>query len=61
MCAMSIGYNPVFDNSEKTIEAYLIHNFGETEFYGAHLSLEVHSFLRAEALFDDFDSLILAI
>ena len=61
LCAMSIGWNPVYDNAEKTIEAFLIHDFGGEEFYGAHLALEVVSFVRAEALFSDFDSLILAI
>ena len=61
LCAMSIGWNPVYDNAEKTIEAFLLHDFGGSEFYGAHLALEVISFVRAEALFSDFDSLILAI
>ena len=60
LCAMSIGWNPVYDNAEKTIECYLIHDF-EEEFYGAHLTVSVKSFIRAEALFGDFDSLILAI
>lgn len=36
MCALSIGWNPVYDNAEKTIEVYLMHDFGgpENEFYG---------------------------
>ena len=57
---MSIGWNPVFDNNEKTVEAYLIHDF-EEDFYGEQLKIEIESFLRAEALFDDFDFLIQAI
>ena len=61
ICAMSIGWNPVYDNAEKTIEAFLVHDFEGQEFYGANLSLEVVSFVRAEALFSDFDGLILAI
>ena len=61
LCAMSIGWNPVYDNDEKTIEAYLLHDFGGLEFYGRHLSLTVTSFIRAEALFADFDTLIQAI
>ena len=60
-CAMSIGWNPVFDNEEKTIEAFLVHDFEGEEFYGADLELDVKSFVRAESLFSDFDSLILAI
>jgi len=58
---MSIGWNPVYDNAEKTIEAFLIHDFAGSEFYGAHLSLTVTSFIRAESLFADFDTLIQAI
>ena len=61
LTAMSIGWNPVYNNAEKTIEAFLVHDFGELEFYGGHLSLEVKNFIRAEALFSSFDSLILAI
>ena len=61
LCAMSIGWNPVYDNAEKTIEAFLVHDFAGEEFYGAHLTLNVTSFIRAEALFGDFDSLIQAI
>jgi FAD synthase len=36
MCALTIGWNPVYDNPEKTIEVYLMHDFGgpENEFYG---------------------------
>ena len=34
LCAMSIGWNPVFDNDEKTIEAFLVHDFQGEEFYG---------------------------
>lgn len=58
---MSIGWNPSYDNAEKTIEAFLIHDFEDVDFYGAQLKLEVKSFIRAEALFADFDSLIQAI
>ena len=61
LCAMSIGWNPVYDNDEKTIEAFLVHDFEGQEFYGSQLSLTVNSFIRAEALFSDFDTLIQAI
>jgi hypothetical protein len=59
-CAMSIGWNPVYENTEKTIEAYLIDD-SLGEFYGEWLELTVTGFIRAEALFGDFDSLIQAI
>jgi len=59
-CAMSIGWNPVYDNEQKTIEAYLItDDLGE--FYGEDLEVSIKAYIRAEALFSDFDSLIQAI
>jgi len=57
---MSIGWNPVFENAHKTIEAYLVHEF-EDNFYGEHLKVEVDGYLRAESIFADFDGLIQAI
>jgi riboflavin kinase len=60
--AVSIGWNPVYDDlTERVVEAYLVHDFGETQIYEEHLELTLISFIRAEALFGDFDSLILAI
>jgi len=59
--AVSIGWNPVYDNPERTVEAYLVHDFGEKLFYDDQLELKLISYVRAEALFGDFDSLILAI
>ena len=61
MCALSIGWNPVYENQEKTIEAFLIHDFQSQEFYGARLALQLTSFIRAESLYGDFDTLIKAI
>ena len=55
---MSIGWNPVYDNAEKTIEAFLIHDFEGKEFYGSNVRIEVEAFIRAESLFSDFDTLI---
>ena len=61
LTAMSVGWNPVYNNAEKTIEAFLIQDFGDVEFYDGHLALDVKNFIRAESLFSSFDSLILAI
>jgi FAD synthase len=61
MCALSIGWNPVYDNPEKTIEVYIMHDFGDLDFYGEHFEIDLKSFMRAEALFPTFDDLILAI
>ncbi|GJZ11350.1 bifunctional riboflavin kinase/FMN phosphatase [Tanacetum coccineum] len=38
--AMSIGWNPFFNNTEKTIEPWLLHKFDE-DFYGEELHLVV--------------------
>ena len=58
--AVSIGWNPVYDNAEKTMEAHLIGSFNE-DFYGERLSVELRKYIRPEALYSDFDSLIIAI
>ena len=59
-CALSIGWNPVYDNDTRTVEVFIIHQFNQ-DFYGAHLDVSLVSFIRAEALFANFDALILAI
>ena len=59
-CALSIGWNPVYENAQKTIEVFLIDDFKE-DFYGELLSVQLTKFIRAEALFANFDSLILTI
>jgi riboflavin kinase / FMN hydrolase len=59
--ALSIGWNPVYNNKERTIEAFLVHDFEGSLFYGENLKVELKQYIRGEALFDDFDHLILAI
>lgn len=54
---MSIGWNPYFDNPEKTIEPWLLHDFGE-DFYGEELRLVVVGYIRPEANFPSLESLI---
>ena len=46
---------------ERTIEAYLCHDFGGRDFYGADMRLMVCAFLRPQAKFESFDGLIEAI
>ena len=60
-CALSIGWNPVYDNGEKTIEVYLVEYTSDKDFYDEHLSIHLLSFIRAEALFKGFNELIWAI
>lgn len=54
---MSIGWNPYFDNTEKTIEPWLLHKFDD-DFYGEELRLVVVGYIRPEANFPSLDSLI---
>lgn len=51
----------MYENSEKTIEVFILHDFEGKDFYGEELTVEVVSFIRAEALFSTFNDLILAI
>ena len=60
-CALSIGWNPVYDNAEKTIEVYLVEYESKDDFYDQILSINLKSYIRAEALFKGFNELIWAI
>lgn len=55
--AMSIGWNPYFSNSEKTIEPWLLHQFTE-DFYGEELRLAIVGYIRPEENFPSVESLI---
>eukprot|EP00743_Colponemidia_sp_Colp-15_P005412 GILK01005817.1.p1 GENE.GILK01005817.1~~GILK01005817.1.p1 ORF type:complete len:394 (-),score=72.09 GILK01005817.1:92-1213(-) len=57
---LSVGWNPFFDNPEKTLEAYLMHEFSD-DFHHSHIRLLLLSFLRAEASFASLDHLVEAI
>jgi len=46
---MSIGWNPYFDNTEKTVEPWLLHDFGE-DFYGEELRLAIVGYIRPEVI-----------
>jgi riboflavin kinase len=58
---MSIGWNPFFKNEKKTVEPYIIHDFGGQDFYGSKLSLVVTAFLRPELNYTTLENLINAI
>lgn len=58
--ALSIGWNPMYNNAQKTVEVFLLNTFPE-DFYGEVLQVRLKKFLRGEALFGNFDTLILAI
>ncbi|XP_021726341.1 bifunctional riboflavin kinase/FMN phosphatase-like [Chenopodium quinoa] len=54
---MSIGWNPYFNNPEKTIEPWLLHEF-EDDFYGEELRLIVVGYIRPEDNFPSLESLV---
>jgi len=58
--AMSIGWNPYFKNSKKTIEVHIIHEFAQ-DFYGEELRAIALGFERTELDFKSLDDLIHAI
>ncbi|KAI4320218.1 hypothetical protein MLD38_033723 [Melastoma candidum] len=54
---MSIGWNPYFNNKEKTIEPWLLHEF-EEDFYGEELRLVIVGYIRPEANFPSLEALV---
>jgi riboflavin kinase len=42
---MSIGWNPYFNNKDRTAEPWILHDFKEP-FYGAELRLVVCGYIR---------------
>ncbi|KAG9486785.1 riboflavin kinase [Eleutherodactylus coqui] len=57
---MSIGWNPFYKNTKKSVETHIIHQF-ENDFYGETLSIVIVGYIRPEKSFDSLDSLITAI
>mmetsp|Transcript_14676 Transcript_14676/g.20545 ORF Transcript_14676/g.20545 Transcript_14676/m.20545 type:complete len:163 (-) Transcript_14676:125-613(-) len=54
--ALSIGWNPQFQNKEKTVEAYLVNEFQE-DFYGEEMRLMICGHVRPQVSFDSLESL----
>jgi len=57
---MSVGMNPHFNNTIKTIEAHLLNEFKD-DFYGSNLKVVVIGFLREMTSFNNIDELKTAI
>ena len=56
---MSIGWNPFFENARKTVEPWLLRDFGKDgDFYGRELRLAVLGYVRPEANFASLEKLI---
>jgi riboflavin kinase / FMN hydrolase len=61
--ALSIGYNPQFNNSRRTCEPWILADFGTVarapvEFYGDEIRLVITGYLRPEAKFESVAVLV---
>lgn len=54
---MSIGYNPVYKNTVRSVEVHVMHDFG-IDFYGSHMNVIILGFIRPEYDYDGVESLI---
>ncbi|KAG7253993.1 hypothetical protein CRUP_015056, partial [Coryphaenoides rupestris] len=57
---MSIGWNPFYKNTKKSMETHVIHTFKE-DFYGETLSVVLVGYIRPERSFPSLEALIAAI
>jgi riboflavin kinase/FMN adenylyltransferase len=55
--AISVGTNPTFDGTERTVEAYAIDRSG-LELYGRHVAVDFLARLRGMERFDSMDTLV---
>ncbi|KAM9095134.1 riboflavin kinase-like [Sarcophilus harrisii] len=57
---LSIGWNPYYKNTKKSVETHIIHTLKE-DFYGEILSIVITGYIRPEKNFSSTDALISAI
>lgn len=57
---MSIGWNPHYGNTKKSMETYILHKF-DKDFYGQRLKIAILGYLRPEKSFGSVNELIAAI
>lgn len=57
--AISIGTNPTFGGSRRTVEAYVLD--ADLDVYGNHMALSFEHRIRDQVRFDDVDTLVAAI
>ncbi|WP_181809505.1 bifunctional riboflavin kinase/FAD synthetase [Streptomyces shenzhenensis] len=55
--AISVGTNPQFDGTERTVEAYAIDRVG-LDLYGLHVAVDFLAYVRGQARFDSLDALL---
>lgn len=54
---MSIGWNPYYKNTVRSVEVHIMHDF-ETDFYGSHMNLVILGFIRPELDYTTKEALI---
>ncbi|MEU0834172.1 bifunctional riboflavin kinase/FAD synthetase [Streptomyces sp. NPDC056231] len=57
--AISVGTNPQFDGTERTVEAYAIDRVG-LDLYGLHVSVDFLAYVRGMQKFDSIEDLLVA-
>ncbi|GGN11655.1 bifunctional riboflavin kinase/FAD synthetase [Streptomyces fuscichromogenes] len=55
--AISVGTNPQFDGTERTVEAYAIDRLG-LDLYGLHVAVDFLAYVRGQAKFESLDALL---
>jgi riboflavin kinase / FMN adenylyltransferase len=55
--AISVGTNPTFDGTQRTVEAYAIDRVG-LDLYGLVAAVDFHTYLRGQERFDSVDALL---
>jgi riboflavin kinase/FMN adenylyltransferase len=55
--AISVGTNPQFDGTERTVEAYAIDRVG-LDLYGLHVAVDFLAFVRGQARFESLEALL---
>ena len=55
--AISVGTNPQFDGTERTVEAYAIDRVG-LDLYGLHVAVDFLTYIRGQEKFDTLDALL---
>lgn len=54
---MSVGWNPYYNNTTKSMETHIIHKFDE-DFYGKELRVAILGYIRPEKNFNTLEELI---
>lgn len=55
---MSIGYNPFYNNTVRSAEVHVLHDFGRHDFYGVDMRLLILGYIRDEKNYDGVEALI---